>query len=95
MVWRGGLGVDFGPSDLASAQLDAFERSGETWKRLTSVHTQRHHPEHAVRAALSSAGLHCLSVYGQFSDGRAERPLDESRHNKAIYIATTALRCPH
>jgi SAM-dependent methyltransferase len=94
MVWQGGIAADFGAADLASAQLDAFARSGKTWKRLTSVHTQRHHPEHAIRAALSSVGLRCLSVYGQFADGRAEHRLDESRHNKAIYIVTTALPCP-
>jgi len=55
-----------------------------------SVHRQRHFTEAEVLGAIDRAGLECLSVYGQSTDGIPRQPLDGSVHTKAIYVARTA-----
>jgi hypothetical protein len=51
------------------------------------VHRQRHHPRAALEAALASAGLACVRVWGTDGAGALEQPLAELRHSKAVYIA--------
>jgi len=52
------------------------------------VHCQRHFPEEDVLAVLSQTGFELLDVAGQHVDGIGlQRPLDEERHTKAVYIA--------
>ena len=52
----------------------------------TSVHRQAHLSEEEVRAAIETAGLECLDVFGQGFDGVLQQPLREDTHTKAIYI---------
>lgn len=55
-----------------------------------SVHRQRHFTQAEILAAIEGAGLECLSVYGQSTDGIPRQPLDPSAHTKAIYVARAA-----
>jgi SAM-dependent methyltransferase len=59
-------------------------------QRSVSVHRQRHFTEAEVLASLDRAGLECLNVYGQSTDGIPRQPLDDSVHTKAIYVASAA-----
>lgn len=82
--WAGDPIDDVTPGCRVTARLSIRPSGGES---ALSVHTQRHHSEATVRAALERAGLDCLAVYGQRPDGRPRLPLDELDHSKAIYIA--------
>lgn len=64
-----------------------FEVRGEPGP--SHEHSQRHFPEAAVLAALRRAGLECLEVWGDH-EGEQDQPLDEERHEKAIYLARAA-----
>ena len=59
-------------------------------RRNVSVHRQRHFTEAEILGAIDRAGLECLSVYGQSTDGIPRQPLDDSAHTKAIYVARAA-----
>jgi hypothetical protein len=39
-----------------------------------------------VLEALDAAGLECVGVWGDY-EGEQDQPLDEGRHQKAIYVA--------
>jgi SAM-dependent methyltransferase len=69
-------------------QLD----SPPCWRRTRSVHRQHHHPPARLERALAAAGLRTLAAWGTDGAGASERPLDERRHNKAVYIATAERR---
>lgn len=84
-------GLTMSWTGLATAEVEA----GSTWESrfevegdptATHVHRQRHFPEAEVLAAIETAGLTCLGVWGDF-EGEQDRPLDEERHQKAIYVA--------
>jgi SAM-dependent methyltransferase len=64
-------------------QLD----SSPWWRRTRVVHRQRHHPAERVERALAAAGLRTVAVWGTDGAGASEKPLDEERHNKAVYVA--------
>lgn len=59
----------------------------------THVHRQRHFAEVEVRAVIAAAGLSCVGVYGDY-EGEQDQPLDETRHQKAIYIVQRAAHSP-
>jgi len=80
LVWRGLTAPDVPPRSICESRLEV-----DTGESLT--HRQRHFPEADVLAALEAAGLDCLDVYGHGTDGVPRRPLDETTHTKAIYIA--------
>lgn len=80
LVWRGLAAPDVPPGSICESRLEV-----DTGESLT--HRQRHFPETEVLAALQSAGLECLDVYGHGIDGIPRQPLDEETHTKAIYIA--------
>jgi len=54
------------------------------------IHRERHFPEAEVRAALETAGLGCLDVYGHHHDAIPKQPLDEIADTKGVYIARAA-----
>lgn len=77
---------------LATEEVEA----GSTWESrfeiegdpaATHVHRQRHFPEPEVLAAIEAAGLKSLGVWGDY-EGAQDQPLDEERHQKAIYVAS-------
>jgi SAM-dependent methyltransferase len=51
------------------------------------LHRERHYPEPEVRHAVERAGMVVLDVFGHGYDAVPRRPLDESRHIKAVYVA--------
>jgi SAM-dependent methyltransferase len=77
---------------LAEAYVDRLEPAGTPpwWRRVRAVHRQRHHTPGAIERALAAAGLSPVAVWGTDGAGGSERPLDEARHNKAVYIAQAA-----
>lgn len=83
LIWRGDAPKDAEPGSICEATMlldgTAF-----------ATHVQRHFPEHEVLETLERAGLECLDVYGQGTDGIPRKPLDEGAHTKAIYIARAA-----
>jgi SAM-dependent methyltransferase len=72
----------------AEVWIDRLEQEASGWwNRTRSRHHHRHHAERSVRAALGHTGLSCHAVYGTYTSGVMETPLDELRHAKAVYIA--------
>jgi SAM-dependent methyltransferase len=79
-----------GPGSVAEASVDALvPTTWPWWERVRAVHRQRHHPPAVIEAALASEGFRLLAVWGTDGAGGSEQPLDEDRHNKAVYIAQT------
>jgi SAM-dependent methyltransferase len=85
-AWRGETD---GATDgvLAQATVEAFVPSGDTWRRITSVHRQRHHTVGVVTRELRAAGLDCRAVHGVHPDGALDPLVDERRHTKALFVA--------
>jgi hypothetical protein len=72
----------------AVAWVDRLEQGDDGWwTRTRSVHHHRHHAPDTIRATLAAAGLQCEAEFGAQITGALERPLDELRHTKAVYIA--------
>jgi SAM-dependent methyltransferase len=83
-TWTGHGTADPEPGAIAHAEIAAPGLDGP------SVHVQLHHPHEEVVAALEAAGLRLVATYGQHADGRREDAVDETRHPKAVHVATTA-----
>lgn len=82
---QGQTSVNEPPGSMWAVQ---FEAEGEGKRVRPHLHYQRHFPEADVLEALSSVGLETLDVAGQHVDGIGlQRPLNESEHTKAVYIA--------
>jgi ubiquinone/menaquinone biosynthesis C-methylase UbiE len=72
----------------AIAWVDRLEPGDDGWwTRTRSVHHHRHHAPETIRAAFATAGLQIEAEFGAQITGALERPLDELRHSKAVYIA--------
>lgn len=89
MAWEGRVDPSaFEDGQVAEGVIEAFvEEHDGLWRRTTSEHRQRHHPESTMRVALQAAGLTVLASYGQTNDLCFESALDEERHTRAIYVA--------
>jgi SAM-dependent methyltransferase len=81
MTWVGRESGEIEPGATCEAR---FEVAGDP--TATHVHRQHHFPESAALEAIEHAGLECLEVWGDYEGDQAQ-PLDEARHQKAIYIA--------
>lgn len=57
-----------------------------------AIHRQRHVPRDEAITSLKEAGLSPLDVFGQGFDAVLERPLEEDRHTKAVYIAAHTIQ---
>lgn len=85
LVRRGLSSVDAPPGSIWEAEF-AVEGGGRVVE--SHLHRQRHFPEQDVLDVLRRSGLEILDVAGQHVDGIGlQRPLDESEHTKAVYIA--------
>jgi SAM-dependent methyltransferase len=84
LVWSGRGSPHAAPGCVAEALFEVVDASGS---RGRAIHRQRHFPPAQVTAALAGAELKLLGLFGHGFDARLERPLDEARHTKAIYIA--------
>ena len=87
-VWRGHGSPVARPGLVASATLDAIPlgRSSSA-NRVTTSHTQRHHPLGVVVELLRQSGLDCVHVYGLRDDASLDPQVRESHHAKALYLA--------
>jgi SAM-dependent methyltransferase len=86
-VWRGLASNDVAPSSICEARLEVETEDGDAAPMETHVHRQRHYPEAQVLAVLREAGLEPLDVIGHGYDAVLQRPVDELRHTKMVYIA--------
>ncbi len=85
LIRRGRSPADALPGSLWSAEFEARVAGKEVPPHL---HHQRHFPAGEILSTLASNGLEILDVAGQHTDGIGlQRPLDEAKHTKAIYIA--------
>jgi SAM-dependent methyltransferase len=90
-IFEGRADADLPAGAVAEAQVDRLEPGDPPfWRRVRAVHRQRHHPRERLEAALAAVGLHSVAVWGTDGAGASEQPLDELRHNKAVYIAQHA-----
>ncbi len=88
VVFDGQESAELEEGAAAAAHIDCLEPdSPPWWRRTRSVQRQRHHPRGEVEGALAAAGLELVAVWGTDGAGASEMPLDEERHNKAVYIA--------
>jgi SAM-dependent methyltransferase len=91
VVFEGQARDGVGSGALAEAFIDTLELTTPPWwRRVRAVHRQRHHAPATLTAALTAAGLEPVAIWGTDGAGGSERPLDEERHNKAVYIARLA-----
>jgi SAM-dependent methyltransferase len=88
LLWHGRASADQEPGTIAEAVFEAEPLPGADAAPVAPErHRERHFPEAEVRAALASAGLECLDVWGHAEDAIPHQPLDEIAHSKAVYIA--------
>jgi len=91
VIFEGRAHSDLAAGSVAEAQVDRLQPEMRPfWSRTRALHRQRHHPRDRLEAALAAAGLRCAAVWGTDAAGASEQPLDELRHNKAVYIAQHA-----
>lgn len=90
VVLDGSTSRSMQPGETASAATEVFHRSRGTWRRTRVEHHQRHHRRPVVEAALRSAGLVPLGVYGMQLDGSISDGFDELTNSKAVYVAGRA-----
>lgn len=91
LVWRGLATADVEPGSISEASFEVEPLDGANGAPIPpQMHRQRHFPEAEVLAALESAGLECLDVFGHGFDAIPRQPLDEVEHSKAVYIARAA-----
>lgn len=93
LVWHGECEEDAEPGCLAGLVIEAFRADGSgLYERVTSRHTQRHHPRPDIEAALARAGLVPVGVFGQLPDGSLDPVADEDLHHKLVYFAQRVWR---
>jgi len=93
LAWRGGCGASEAPGCLAELVVEAFrETEPGLYERVTTRHTQRHHPRPGVERALAEAGLAAVGVFGQLPDGSLDAYASEERHHKLVYFAQQAAK---
>ncbi len=91
LVWKGRSTPDAQPGTIAEASFEVVPAEGEDGAAIEpEMHRQRHFPEAEVLAALESAGLECLAVFGHGEDAVFKQPFEDEVHNKAVYIARAA-----
>jgi SAM-dependent methyltransferase len=86
-VCRGETHGAIEPGALCVATIEITRRGG---RRRVSRHVQRHHPQHTIRRALTSAGLACRAVLGQSTGAVLYEDADEEAHTKLVYVASRA-----
>lgn len=91
LIWRGLADPDAPPGAIMEASFEAVPlEPGSASPIPPEIHRERHFSEAQVLAALGQAGLECLDVVGYAEDETVNRPLSESEHFKAIYVARAA-----
>jgi SAM-dependent methyltransferase len=86
LIWSGQAAPDVEAGSICEARFEA-EGNDAAAETEAHLHRQRHFPEADVLAALESADLKSLAVFGHGLDGVPKQPLDEAEHTKAVYVA--------
>lgn len=94
LTWRGQASGDVTPGSICEARLEVETIAGKPDDVPNHVHRQRHFPEAELLKALDEAGLLCLDVFGHGYDAVLEQPVDETLHNKVVYIASKGHTVP-
>ena len=88
LIWKGLTSPDAEPGSIAEASFEVQPLEGSDAEAIPpELHRERHFPEAEVLAAMETAGLECLDVYGHHHDAIPKQPLDEVAHTKGVYIA--------
>jgi SAM-dependent methyltransferase len=94
VIFEGHAGGEVTSGAVVEASIEHIEpASPPWWRRVRATHRQRHYSQAAIASALAGAGLELLEVWGTDGAGGSDRPLDEERHNKAVYIARLTQPC--
>lgn len=95
LVWSGRGQSSMDAGDEATAEITCFTPlKDQTWRRVSTLHRQRHHDQDTLRALLVTAGLEVVGVHGLHPTGVLDDTLDDLAHTKAIYIARKAPTAP-
>ncbi|MEA2406291.1 MAG: hypothetical protein QOE69_410 [Thermoleophilaceae bacterium] len=93
LVWRGGCSSAEEPGCTAELIVEAFaETDPGLYERVTTRHTQRHHPRPDVERALAGAGLAASGVFGLLPDGSLDPLPSEDGHHKLVFFAQRVAR---
>lgn len=88
IVWRGRAGHETASGATVEATIDVFTPAeGDTWRRRSSLHRQRHWPRATVERLAVAAHLELVGVHGQRAGAHIDDYLEELVHIKAIYVA--------
>ncbi len=91
LVWKGRSDPGVGPSQISEASFEVWPLTdGDGPLIEPEMHRQRHFPEAEILAALESAGLEALEVFGHGEDAVLKQPFDDLVHQKAVYLARIA-----
>jgi SAM-dependent methyltransferase len=92
LVWKGRGSPDAASGAISEASFEVLPLGGDGGEPVIAeqMHRQRHFPEAEVLAALESAGLRALEVFGHNDDAVLRQPLQDEVHSKAVYIAGPA-----
>jgi SAM-dependent methyltransferase len=91
LIWKGRSNAGVGPSQISEASFEVWPGEGEGGPLIEpEMHRQRHFPEAEVLAALESAGLEALEVFGHGEDAVLKQPFNDDAHHKAVYLARIA-----
>jgi SAM-dependent methyltransferase len=91
LIWDGKTEGRIEAGEIAEATFEVEPLVPGTGPTIApEVHHQRHHPESELRAAIDTAGLELVGLYGHHFDGIPHQPFTEAEHTKAIYVARLA-----
>jgi SAM-dependent methyltransferase len=92
IAWRGLGDGSAQPGCDGEVRIDVFspdadDADGETWRRTTSVHRERHYPVADISRLAADAGLTIVGSRGQSPGIVLDPDVDEGRHTKALFLA--------
>lgn len=90
LVWRGRTAPNAVPGTTAEATFEVEPADPARPLIGPDLHRERHFTAAELEAALASADLRALAVYGHEADGVMHQPPDEERDVKSVYIVGRA-----
>jgi SAM-dependent methyltransferase len=90
--WRGEADPEgTGAGSVVGSTIEVFTtEDGDSWRRFSSRHVQRHHPPERVAELLARAGFELLSRRGQVTGAQIDPVGDDEQHAKLVYFARRA-----
>jgi SAM-dependent methyltransferase len=86
IVWQGMVDGSWAGGSFARGAMSVEDESGRAFESFE--HRQRHFRPYEVSRCVHEAGLSLRVVCGLGFDAVLQRPLDELRHTKALYLAS-------